>query len=208
MLPLRFGRDHRILGGLGQPKLTVVLALILITSPVAGLRSIRAARWAFTSLPSPGDERHKPNRGTPAQQLIQDPPPRSGPAVALFQPHTCLNMMDLSKSDSFGHRGKLFLTQWGTLAPLNSIRVSSRLPISLLRSPARSTFTTIYCRRSCSNSVRFPSFTDPKSKCFLITRRWASSVLRALPAPGRQGANLPVQQRLFHRKLFHPSFGC
>ena len=68
------------------------------------------------------DERHKPNRGTQARQLIQDPPPLSGPAAVLFKPHTCLTMMDFCKSDCFGHRGKLFLTQWGTLAPLNSIR--------------------------------------------------------------------------------------
>ena len=33
---------------------TVVFALILMASPVAGLRPIRAARWALTSLPSPG----------------------------------------------------------------------------------------------------------------------------------------------------------
>ncbi len=68
------------------------------------------------------DERHKPNRGTQARQLIQNPPPLSGPAAVLFKPHTCLTMMDFCKSDNFGHRGKLFLTQWGTLAPLNSIR--------------------------------------------------------------------------------------
>ena len=68
------------------------------------------------------DERHKPNRGTQARQLIQDPPPLSGPAAALFAPHTCLTMMDFSRSDAFGHRGKLFLTQWGTLAPMNTLR--------------------------------------------------------------------------------------
>jgi glucose/arabinose dehydrogenase len=68
------------------------------------------------------DERHKPNRGTQAKQLIENPPPLSGPAAALFEPHTCLTMMDFSRSDIFGHRGKLFLTQWGTLAPLNTTR--------------------------------------------------------------------------------------
>jgi len=30
--------------------------------------------------------------------------------------------MDFCKSDAFGHRGKLFVTEWGTLAPLNSPR--------------------------------------------------------------------------------------
>ena len=68
------------------------------------------------------DERHKPNRGTQAQQLIENPPPLSGPAAALFPPHTCLTMMDFSRSDFFGNRGKLFLTQYGTYAPLNTIR--------------------------------------------------------------------------------------
>ena len=65
---------------------------------------------------------HKPQRGKPAEQFIEDPPPLSGPAAALFEPHTCLAKMDFCKSDHFGHRGKLFLAQWGTLAPLNTLR--------------------------------------------------------------------------------------
>jgi len=68
------------------------------------------------------DEKHKPMRGKQAEQLIQDPPPLSGPAAVLFEPHTCLTKMDFCKLDAFGHRGKLFLTQWGTLAPLNTLR--------------------------------------------------------------------------------------
>ena len=42
------------LAALANRNFTVVLALILIASPVAGLRPIRAARCAFTSLPRPG----------------------------------------------------------------------------------------------------------------------------------------------------------
>lgn len=30
--------------------------------------------------------------------------------------------MDFCRSDEFGHRGRLFLAQWGTLAPPNTIR--------------------------------------------------------------------------------------
>ena len=68
------------------------------------------------------DPKHAPNRGTPAKQLIENPPPLAGPAAALFEPHTCLAKMDFCRSDEFGHRGRLFLAQWGTLAPLNTLR--------------------------------------------------------------------------------------
>ena len=53
-VPLALGRNDSILGGFSQPEFTVVLAAILSASPVAGLRPIRAARCAFTTLPSPG----------------------------------------------------------------------------------------------------------------------------------------------------------
>ena len=54
ILPRRLGQDTAILDNLDSRNFTVVLAAILIASPVAGLRPIRAARCAFTSLPSPG----------------------------------------------------------------------------------------------------------------------------------------------------------
>lgn len=38
------------------------------------------------------------------------------------KPHSAMTKMDFCKSDTFGHRGKLFACEWGTLAPLNSPR--------------------------------------------------------------------------------------
>lgn len=67
-------------------------------------------------------ESHLPTKGTPAQLLLQDPPPWAGPAAFLEKPHSCPCKMDFSKSDFFGHRGELFVAEWGTLAPLNSPR--------------------------------------------------------------------------------------
>jgi glucose/arabinose dehydrogenase len=67
-------------------------------------------------------EKHLPSRGTAAELLLDHPPPWAGPAVFLEQPHSCLCKMDFSRSDAFGHRGELFVTEWGTLAPLNSPR--------------------------------------------------------------------------------------
>jgi glucose/arabinose dehydrogenase len=68
------------------------------------------------------DPAHLPDRGKPAKQLIADPPPWAGPAVYLERPHSCLTKMTFCTADDFGHRGRLFLCQWGTLAPLNSPR--------------------------------------------------------------------------------------
>lgn len=67
-------------------------------------------------------EKHRPNRETPAQPLLEDPPPWAGPAAVLFEPHTGMGKMDFCRSDAFGHRGALFACLWGTMAPLNSIR--------------------------------------------------------------------------------------
>ncbi|GHA80725.1 PQQ-dependent sugar dehydrogenase [Pontibacter akesuensis] len=67
-------------------------------------------------------ESHLPLKGKAAELLIQDPPPWAGPAAFLEQPHSCMCRMDFSKSDFFGHRGELFVSEWGTLAPLNSPR--------------------------------------------------------------------------------------
>ena len=67
-------------------------------------------------------ESHRPNRGTPAQPFLKDPPPVAGPAFYLEEPHTGMAKMDVCRSDAFGHRGDLFACEWGTMAPLNSIR--------------------------------------------------------------------------------------
>ncbi|MGK5741263.1 PQQ-dependent sugar dehydrogenase [Micromonospora sp. URMC 103] len=63
---------------------------------------------------------HQPRRGTPAKPLLENPPPWAGPAVFLEKPHSALTGLDVSRSDAFGYRGRLFLCEWGTLAPLNS----------------------------------------------------------------------------------------
>ena len=67
-------------------------------------------------------ESHLPRRGTPAKPLLQDPPPWAGPAIYLDKPHSCMTKMDFCRSDAFGHRGRLFVCEWGTLAPINSPR--------------------------------------------------------------------------------------
>lgn len=67
-------------------------------------------------------EKHLPMKGKAAELFLQDPPPWAGPAAFLEQPHSCMCKMDFSKSDFFGHRGELFVAEWGTLAPLNSPR--------------------------------------------------------------------------------------
>ncbi len=46
---------------------------------------------------------------------------RARPAC-LDAPHTGLGKLDFCRSDAFGHRGELFLCQFGTYAPLNTIR--------------------------------------------------------------------------------------
>lgn len=68
------------------------------------------------------DERKRPKKGKAAEPLIQDPPPWAGPPVFLETPHSGMTKMDFCPSDAFGKRGKLFLCEWGTLAPLNSPR--------------------------------------------------------------------------------------
>lgn len=69
-----------------------------------------------------GARQHKPNRGAPAEPLLAAHPPFAGPAAYLFEPHTGLGKLDFCKSDAFGHRGELFVCQFGTYAPLNSNR--------------------------------------------------------------------------------------
>jgi glucose/arabinose dehydrogenase len=68
------------------------------------------------------DERHLPQRGWPARRLIAEPPTWAGPPVFFELPHSGMAKMDVCRSDVFGHRGRLFACEWGTLAPLNSPR--------------------------------------------------------------------------------------
>ncbi|MDD9207929.1 hypothetical protein PU560_15845 [Georgenia sp. 10Sc9-8] len=65
-------------------------------------------------------EEHLPARGRRAEPLLADPPPWAGPAVYLEKPHSCMTKMDFCRSDAFGHRGRLFACEWGTMAPMNS----------------------------------------------------------------------------------------
>jgi glucose/arabinose dehydrogenase len=65
-------------------------------------------------------ESHLPDRGRPAKQLIADPPPWAGPAAYLEKPHSCMTKMDFCRTEAFGRPGRLFVSEWGTLAPMNS----------------------------------------------------------------------------------------
>lgn len=65
---------------------------------------------------------HLPNRGIPAEPMIESPPRWAGPAAYLEKPHSCMTKMDFSRSDDFGHRGDLFVAEWGSMAPLNTNR--------------------------------------------------------------------------------------
>lgn len=68
------------------------------------------------------DEKHLPLKGKAAEPLLENPPPWAGPPVFLEVPHSCMTKMDCCRSDAFGHRGELFVCEWGTLAPLNTPR--------------------------------------------------------------------------------------
>lgn len=65
---------------------------------------------------------HLPIKGQKAELLLENPPPWAGPAAFLEEPHSCICKMDFSKSNAFGFKGELFVSEWGTLAPLNSPR--------------------------------------------------------------------------------------
>lgn len=67
-------------------------------------------------------EKHHPQRGPVAQPLLENPPPLAGPAAFQARPHTGMGKLDFSFSDTFGYRGQLFYCQFGTYAPLNSVR--------------------------------------------------------------------------------------
>ncbi|MCW2640223.1 MAG: hypothetical protein JWP76_2529 [Dactylosporangium sp.] len=68
------------------------------------------------------DPKHLPERGRPAQRLIAEPPVWAGPPVYFEKPHSAMAKIDFCRSDTFGHRGRLFACEWGTLAPMNSPR--------------------------------------------------------------------------------------
>jgi len=65
-------------------------------------------------------ESHQPKKGKPAEALLENPPKWAGPPIYLEKPHACLTHMDFCRSDTFGHRGDLFLSQFDTYAPLNT----------------------------------------------------------------------------------------
>jgi hypothetical protein len=70
------------------------------------------------------DDAHRPSRGMPATQLIEQPPPWAGPPVWMCEPHTGLGKLDVCSTDAFGPdvRGHIFLALFGSYAPLNSPR--------------------------------------------------------------------------------------
>lgn len=87
--------------------------------------SIAAPDWyGFPDLCADGlpvwHEKHQPKKGKPAEPLLENPPAWAGPAAFLERPHCCMTHMEFCRSDSFGHRGELFLTEFGTYAPLNT----------------------------------------------------------------------------------------
>lgn len=65
-------------------------------------------------------ESHLPEKGKPAEPLLENPPEWAGPAAYLEEPHSCMTKMDFCRSENFGFRGELFACEWGTLAPLNT----------------------------------------------------------------------------------------
>lgn len=67
-------------------------------------------------------EKHFPEKGKAAEPLIEHLPEWAGPPAYLEKPHSCMTKMDFCHSSDFGHNGKLFACEWGTLSPLNSPR--------------------------------------------------------------------------------------
>lgn len=65
---------------------------------------------------------HRPLRGPAPTRLLADPPPWAGPAVYLNEPHTGNGSLAYCPHEAFGHPGRLFLCQFGTYWPLNSMR--------------------------------------------------------------------------------------
>lgn len=89
--------------------------------------TVRTPDWyGFPDICADGlpawDDNHLPERGRPARRLIAEPPVWAGPPVFVEFPHSGMAKMDFCRSDAFGHRGRLFACEWGTLAPMTSPR--------------------------------------------------------------------------------------
>jgi len=87
--------------------------------------SVKKPDWyGFPEIRADGvpvwDEKAKPAKGLRAEQLIENLPEWAGPPVYLEKPHSCMTKMDFCRSEEFGYRGELFVTEFGTYAPLNS----------------------------------------------------------------------------------------
>lgn len=87
--------------------------------------SIKKPDWyGFPEMRADGvpvwDEKAKPSKGLQAEQLIENLPEWAGPPIFTEKPHSCMTKMDFCKSDDFGFRGELFVSEFGTYAPLNS----------------------------------------------------------------------------------------
>lgn len=71
-------------------------------------------------------EKHRakkgPITGAPPLPLIEDPPPLAGPAVYLNEPHTGNGKIRFDRTEEFGYRGRMFLAQFGSYYPLNTMR--------------------------------------------------------------------------------------
>lgn len=66
---------------------------------------------------------HLPNRGKPAEPLIENPPAWAGPAAYLEKPHSCMTQMEFCYAEAFApYQGHLFACEWGTMAPFNTNR--------------------------------------------------------------------------------------
>lgn len=66
------------------------------------------------------DETHVPERGPRPEQLIRDQPELADHTVFLNEPHTGVGRMDFSHANGFGHRGDLFMCQFGSFFPINT----------------------------------------------------------------------------------------
>ncbi|MDQ1143921.1 glucose/arabinose dehydrogenase [Bacillus sp. SORGH_AS 510] len=87
--------------------------------------SVKKPDWyGFPEMRADGvpvwDERCKPAKGKAAEQLFETLPAWAGPPAYLEKPHSAMTQLDFCRSDFFGHRGELFVTEFGTYAPLNS----------------------------------------------------------------------------------------
>jgi glucose/arabinose dehydrogenase len=87
--------------------------------------SVKKPDWyGFPEMRADGvpvwDKQCKPAKGKAAERLFETLPDWAGPPVYLEKPHSAMTQIDFCHSDFFGHRGELFVTEFGTYAPLNS----------------------------------------------------------------------------------------